>query len=115
MNIVFIDKDPNDFGSYIIRKEVELPSSIKTHQTEWSLFAFLHEIGHVLTNTPKMKRYEQEYLATQWALQEAKELNFKVPGHFIKIYQDYIWKWRETSLKHHAKNVKTIRELTLKY
>ena len=33
-----------------------------------STFTLLHEIGHCENNNSKMRRCEQEYFATQWAL-----------------------------------------------
>ena len=110
--IEFTDKT-DTFYSYIVSKRIFIPREVATHQTAWSLFAFLHEIGHILTNTPEMKRCLQEYLATQWAIGEAKEIGFKVPASYIKTYQDYIWKWRETSIKCRGKNVPSKEDLTL--
>jgi len=111
--IEFEDNKPDDFYSYIISRKVVIPSCTKSHQTEWTLFAFLHEIGHVLTNKPNQKRYLQEYLATQWAIEEAKNIGFDVPNNFIKIYQDYIWKWREKSIKLNGKNIHSKEEVKL--
>ena len=114
MIIRFEKVNKNDFYSYINSRQVIVPEIIKTQQTEWSLFAFLHEIGHVMTNTDKMKRCEKEYLATKWALKEADNLGFLVPDEYIKIYQDYIWQWRNTSIKLKAKDVPTEEELMLR-
>ena len=103
----------DEFYSYILSKRIVIPRSVKTHQTEWSLFAFLHEIGHIMTNTTKMKRCTQEYLATQWAIDEAKRIGFNVPKDYIETYQDYIWNWRSRAIKLKAKVVPTVEELTL--
>ena len=115
-NIVFkknVARD--DFYTIIESKTIELPEYIKTHPTEWSLFAFLHEIGHIMTNSTKMKRCVQEYLATQWAINEAKRIGFIIPDSFLKTYQNYILKWRTTGIKCGANNVPSCEELTLKY
>lgn len=114
MNICFEDLAKDDFGSYIRSRKIVLPKYIKTNPTEWSLFAFLHEIGHIETNTPNMKRYEMEYLATQWAISEARRIGFNVQDWILDTYQNYIWRWRETSLKHKGKNVASKQELTLR-
>lgn len=105
----------DDFYSHIVEKEVVIPPSTWQHPTEWSIFALLHEIGHIMTNTTKMKRYEQEYLATQWALDEAKRIGFKVKRKTIKTYQEYIFDWRERSIKLKAKSVLPKEALVLKY
>lgn len=105
MAITFEELEDDDFGAYIQSRRIVIPNKVKNSQTEWTLFAFLHEIGHIKTNTVQMKRYEQEYLATKWALEEAKRIGFDVPARFIKTYQDYIWRWRETSLKLKGNNV----------
>ena len=55
-----------------------------------STFTLFHEIGHVETTKSKMKRYEEEYHATVWALQKFKEYGLEVPDSIIKTYQDYI-------------------------
>ena len=113
MAIVFEDNQSDEFYSYLLSRKIVLPNYIRSNPTEWSLFAFLHEIGHIMTNTTSMKRYEQEYLATQWAIDKAKEIGFDVPEKYIDTYQKYIWKWRETSIKHKAKNVATKESLVL--
>ncbi len=111
--ITFFDTD-NDYYSYIDEKEVHLPTNYMYNITEWSFFAYLHELGHIMTNTNRMKRYEQEYLATMWALEKAKELKVKVSARTIRIYQQYIFKWRETSIKLKAKNVCKKEALVIK-
>lgn len=103
MSIVFEDVPADDFGSYIIARKIVLPNAIKTKQSTWSLFAFLHEIGHILTNTPFQQRCVQEYLATQWALDEAKKIGFEVPTSYIQTYQKYIYRWMNTRSKAEVK------------
>lgn len=113
MAITFEELAEDDFGAYIQSRKIVIPNKVKNHQTEWTLFAFLHEIGHIKTNTSDMKRYEQEYLATKWALEEAKKIGFNVPTRFINTYQNYIWGWREKSIKLKGKNICRKEELTL--
>ena len=103
----------DEFYSYLIRREIVVPQKAFLTPDAWDIFALLHEIGHILTNNPKQKRCLQEYLATQWAIEEAKKIGFVVPKPFIKTYQEYIWKWRETSIKHKGKNIPTKGDLTL--
>lgn len=55
-----------------------------------STFTLLHEIGHLETTTPSMRRCEEEYYATVWALEKCREYGIKVPEKIIKDYQDYI-------------------------
>ena len=113
--LIFFCNEPDDFCSYLKSRRVCLPADTFSNPTVWSVFAFLHEVGHIKTNTTKMKRYEQEYHATQWAIKEAKRRGFKVPKNIINIYQKYIWKWRETSIKHKAKNVCAKEDLRLTF
>ena len=115
MIICFDQKNPDSFKATISEKIVHLPIAIKTDQSEWSLFAFLHEIGHILTNTTQMKRCEQEYLATQWALDESKKLGFKVAKETIVKYQYYIYRWRWKGIRLNGKNMPTEDDLKLKY
>jgi len=115
INIMFDNNKHDDFHSYVNKKEVHLPKSIIANPTEWTLFAFMHEIGHIQTNVSNMKRCMQEYLATQWALDKSKEIGFAVPTIYISTYQNYIWRWRDKSIKANGKNVPTKEELTLSY
>lgn len=101
------------FYSRIISREVVIPEECYKEPDDWDLFALLHEIGHVLTNTDRMKRCEQEYFATKWALNVAKEMCIKVSKETIDIYQEYIWEWRERGLKLKGKEMPSIKELTL--
>ena len=113
MNIVFENLNADDFSSYPASRHVIVPRCVMDNPTEWSLFAFLHEIGHVMTYVKGQKRCHQEYLATQWAIEEAKNIGFNIPDRFINTYQKYIYKWRETGIKHGAKNMPSIEDLKL--
>jgi len=53
-------------------------------------FALLHEIGHVETTKAWMRRAEEEYHATRWALDRAKEYGMQVPESIVRDYQEYI-------------------------
>lgn len=113
MFIIFGNDKDDEYYSMLESKIIMLPKQVLFNPTKWSLFAFLHEIGHIVTNTSNMKRYEQEYLATQWAINKAKEIDFKIPKNYIDTYQKYIYKWRETSIKHKGKNIASKDSLKL--
>lgn len=55
-----------------------------------STFDLLHEIGHIETTKSNMRRCEEEYYATQWAIDKCKEYGLTIPDNIIKLYQDYI-------------------------
>jgi hypothetical protein len=55
-----------------------------------STFTLLHEVGHIEANQAWMRRAEQEYYATVWALERCKEYGIDVPVNIIKDYQWYI-------------------------
>lgn len=55
-----------------------------------STFTLFHEIGHIMTDKGGMRRAEQEYYATVWALEECKKYGLQVPQTIIDIYQRYI-------------------------
>lgn len=55
-----------------------------------STFTLLHEIGHIVNNSSWMRRAEQEFYATKWAIKECKQYGIEVPQKLIKEYQDYI-------------------------
>lgn len=126
MMISVFSEYKNQIEFYFVKGEDIYYSHIKERQvvmslinwvtpTEWSAFAFLHEVGHVVTNTTKMKRYEQEFLATQWAIDKAKEFGFKVSKSTQNTYQNYIWDWRDRSIKLKGKNVASRNSLKLNW
>lgn len=55
-----------------------------------STFTLLHEVGHIENNKGKMRRVEQEYHATVWAIERCKEYGVVIPDTIKKLYQDYI-------------------------
>lgn len=55
-----------------------------------STFTLLHEIGHIENNDGQMRRAEQEYYATIWAIRECNKYGLKVDNKTLKEYQDYI-------------------------
>ena len=58
--------------------------------TPETLFDLLHEVGHLETNTEKMTRQEEEYFATQWAVERMKLYDFHLPVKRQKEFDDYI-------------------------
>ena len=54
-----------------------------------STFDLLHEIGHIETTKSGMRRCEEEYYATLWAIGRCKEYGLEIPDRIIKEYQDY--------------------------
>lgn len=55
-----------------------------------STFELFHEIGHIENNTSKMRRAEEEYYATVWAIGLCNVYGLKIPAKILKEYQDYI-------------------------
>lgn len=55
-----------------------------------STFTLLHEIGHIMNNRSGMRRAEEEYFATVWAIEECKKYGIDVPKKIIDDYQEYI-------------------------
>lgn len=53
-------------------------------------FDLLHEVGHVVNNKSTMRRCEEEYHATVWALERAREYGLEIPDKIIADYQRYI-------------------------
>lgn len=58
--------------------------------TPENLFDLLHEVGHLETNTVGMTRQEEEFFATEWALQRMKLYDFHLPRARQKQFDDYI-------------------------
>lgn len=60
-----------------------------------STFTLLHEVGHIENNGSQilghaMRRCEQEYYATQWALDKCKEYGITVPTTIVEKYRAYV-------------------------
>lgn len=60
-----------------------------------STFTLFHEIGHIMTTKSKMRRAEEEYYATMWAIEELKKYGLEVPLKTIELYQRYIDREKE--------------------
>ena len=53
-------------------------------------FDLFHEVGHIETTKLGMRRAEQEYYATCWAIDRYKEYQLAIPEEVLHIYQRYI-------------------------
>lgn len=110
------DCGPDDIAfSYVSLRYIAMPYKAFKDPSEWDILCLFHEIGHIKTNTEKMKICEKEYFATQWAADEAKKWNFQVRQLYRDTYQNYIWEKRELGLKHKGKNLPTKEELVVKW
>ena len=102
---------PGDCGpdniaySYVSLRTIVMPEKAFSDPSEWDILCLFHEIGHIKTNTDNMKVVQKEYLATQWAADEAKKWGFHIKQLYKDAYQDYIWEKRDLSIKHRGKNV----------
>lgn len=73
-----------------------------------STFTLLHEVGHVETTKSGMRRCEEEYYATVWAIQKCKEYGLEVPDSIIKTYQDYIDMEMDRGIRRGGNNYKRL-------
>jgi len=55
-----------------------------------STFELFHEIGHIETGRGAMRRAEEEWAATVWAIDRFRELGMTVPPRTMLEYQRYI-------------------------
>ena len=78
-----------------------------------STFTLLHEIGHCENNNSKMRRCEQEFYATQWALDKCKEYGIDVSEDIIDRYQRYIYRELERGLRRGGLEYPTREEMRL--
>lgn len=100
---------------YVPEKIVYINGSNFLYPTNESIFDFLHEIGHIMTNTKKMKRCEEEFYATQWAIKEIKKYGLEISTKRKSEFQNYVWAWRETGMKLKGKNMPSKENLILKW
>lgn len=68
-----------------------------------STFTLFHEIGHIETTKAGMRRAEEEYYATVWAIEKCKEYGIEVPEKIIHEYQWYIDDEKERGLRRGGK------------
>lgn len=78
-----------------------------------STFTLFHEIGHIENNNSKMRRCEEEYYATVWAIEKCKEYKLEIPQKTIDLYQRYIYRELERGINRGGKNYPTYEELRL--
>lgn len=69
-----------------------------------STFTLLHEVGHIMTKTSKMRRCESEYYATIWALERCKEYGLNVIINIIYEYQRYIYMELDRGIRRGGQN-----------
>ena len=53
-------------------------------------FDLFHEIGHIETTRSGMRRAEEEYFASCWAIECFNEYGLTVPDSVLHIYQRYV-------------------------
>lgn len=107
-------KEKTPFCRYEL-KNIYFRYEIYKNPTENDLFDLLHEIGHIKTNIVGMKRCEEEFFATQWAIDNMKKYNVTISKDLLSDFQNYIWMWRDVGIKHKAKTIPTRKQLTLRY
>lgn len=78
-------------------------------------FELLHEIGHCENNDSSMRRCEQEFYATQWAIDRCKELGIKIDDKTKTKYQNYVWRERQRGINRHCDTLPSKEELTLQW
>ncbi len=62
-------------------------------------FDLLHEIGHLEANRPGMRRAEEEYSATVWALERCAEYGIEISLRTWNRYQQYIFMERDRGIR----------------
>lgn len=78
-------------------------------------FSLMHEIGHIENNDAKMRRCEQEYYATQWAIDHLADYGLEADEDIIATYQDYINEEHDRGVRRHCKTLPPLKKLQLKY
>lgn len=107
-------KEKTPFCRYDL-KNIYFRYEVYKNPTEDDLFDLLHEIGHIQTNNTSMKRCEEEFYATQWAIEHIEKYDIKIPKERLKEFQKYIWMWRDVGIRHRAKNIPSKQQLKLKF
>ena len=98
---------------HLDEKEIHYPLKRFCDPDNRDVFDMLHEVGHLKTNKKGMKRCEEEFYATEWAIKEMKKYKFELSQKDKQIFQNYIWQWRERGIKLKGKNMPSKEQLTL--
>lgn len=82
-----------------------------------STFTLFHEIGHIENNSATMRRCEEEYYATVWAIAKMKEYGIlnKVSAKTKSEYQEYIFEERTRGIRRGGANYPAVSRLTLEW
>ena len=82
-----------------------------------STFTLFHEIGHIENNSATMRRCEEEYYATVWAIAKMKQYGIanKISEKTKAEYQEYIWDERMRGIRRGGANYPTVARLTLEW
>ena len=77
----------------------------------------LHEIGHIENNNSKMRRCEQEYHATDWAIEIMKQYGIadKISDKTKKLCQDYILRERDRGVRRGGVGYPTKEQMMLEW
>lgn len=78
-------------------------------------FDLMHEIGHIQTSRPNLRRCEDEYLATQWALDHLDDYGLEMDINIMGIFQDYIDREYDRGVRRHCKTLPPRESLRLKH
>lgn len=82
-----------------------------------STFELFHEIGHIENNRSTMRRCEEEYHATVWAIERMKEYGIadRISDKEKARYQEYIYDELDRGLRRGGSGYPTKKALTLKW
>ena len=82
-----------------------------------STFTLFHEIGHIETTTSKMRRCEEEYYATMWAVKKMWEygLSERISDSIKTLYQEYIWRERDRGIRRGGVDYPSKERLTIEW
>ena len=53
-------------------------------------FDLFHEIGHIESNRRDMRRAEEEFYATCWAIDRFREYGLAIPENVLHVYRRYV-------------------------
>lgn len=95
-------KCENDWGRTHAHIKKRRVCKWKQKNSIQATFDLLHEIGHIETTKSYMRRAEEEYTATVWAIEKCKEYGLIVPQKIIQDYQKYIDMELDRGLRRHG-------------
>ena len=109
-----LDPDSNCWGRMHAHVKERRVCKFRFKNSFRATFDLMHEIGHIEANNASMRRCEQEYYATQWAIKHLTDYGLEMDKNLLDMYQCYINEEYDRGIRRHCKTLPPLETLQLK-